>query len=80
MELLLVIFFGFLIYWVIRFLIRVVAIRRMFFNPRRERPRGEPQEPKVPAPGEKVELEELEKRRFDKDQGEYVDFEDIKDR
>lgn len=80
MELLLVIFFGFLIYWVIRFLIRVVAIRRMFFNPREERPRGEPQEPKVPAPGEKVELEELEKRRFDKDQGEYVDFEDIKDR
>ncbi|WP_373817225.1 hypothetical protein [Porphyromonas loveana] len=80
MELLLVIFFGFLIYWVIRFLIRVVAIRRMFFNPRGERPRGEPQEPKVPAPGEKVELEELEKRRFNKDQGEYVDFEDIKDR
>ena len=80
MELLLVIFFGFLIYWVIRFLIRVVAIRRMLFNPRGERPRGEPQEPKAPAPGEKVELEELEKRRFDKDQGEYVDFEDIKDR
>ena len=68
------------IYWVIRFLIRMFAIRQIFFDQKKNSSRQGTQTTKTPSPGEKVELDELEKRRFDKDQGEYVDFEDIKDK
>ena len=68
------------IYWVIRFLIRMFAIRQIFFDQKKNSSRQGTQTTKTPSPGEKVELDELEKRRFNKDQGEYVDFEDIKDK
>ena len=78
MELIGTFFLILLIYWVIRFLIRMFAIRQMFFEQKKNSSRQGTETSKNPSPGEK--LDELEKRKFDKDQGEYVDFEDIKDK
>lgn len=80
MELIGTFFLVLFIYWVIRFLMKMFAIRQMFFDQKKNSSRQGTQTTKTPSPGGKVELDELEKRRFDKDQGEYVDFEDIKDK
>lgn len=82
MELIGTFFLILFFYFIIRFILRIYAIRRMFFGQKRNENHNErsSQADKTPSPGEKLELDELEKRKFDKDQGEYVDFEDIKDR
>ncbi len=89
MELFIGVLIFIVVYWVLKTLFklfvynRINSIKNDFERRAREasgaNPNPQAEEEPASTPGEKLDLEEMVKRKFDKDQGEYVDFEDVKE-